>query len=340
MDVLALLQAKGIEVTPKGNGEYSIICPNAGQHQDGSDSIPSFNINIDKLKAGCFACGYRMNEVGLTKWLMGEDLDEAQLRSLKLKSAMKRVRGDVQLMLVESSTGDVMFPFGDAWNEDYRNIKADTYKKLGAVKVSRGRYADRICFPIIVDGNLIGVDARTLLPDVQPKYLRNFGSSCKDQWLYPFDEAKKFHSNYIILGEGIFHGINCLDKGFPGLAFFGSNNWSQAKVMKLLDLNVSEVIYFRDEDKAGRVAEQSICASLAQWFTVTVIGEDGIPEGKDLGDLTKDEIDAALATRHRPLLPKCLIDHPFGGIKIITGATCYDRRCYFCEKGVCTNEVG
>lgn len=299
MDILELLALKGIPYTLNGTSEVKIVCPNQSSHSDGLDSNPSCSINLDKEVCFCFSCGYKMGTIGLTKWLNGESLDETQMRTLKLRSSMKRLKAENQLTLVESKEQEILFPNGEKINEDYRNISIRTYNDLGAVKVSRGRYADRICFPIYVDGVLLGVDARTLLEGVQPKYLRNYGSSCKDDWLYPWDITKSMCKDFCIIAEGIFHAVNGVDKGFPTLAYFGSNNFSVSKVMKLLDLNVREIVYFKDNDLAGEKAEKAICEMLLEWFDVSIIPSHCIPAGKDLGDMTREEIQTALDNRVR-----------------------------------------
>lgn len=339
MDVLALLEAKGFAVTPKGGDEYSITCPNQAQHAGGIDKNPSCNVNVKKMKLHCLVCGFKMGEVGLTKWLLGDDLDDTQIRTLKLRSSVKKIREDIgELTLVEPDI-DVMFPVGEPWDIDgYRGISLETYRKVGAVKVDRGRYSNRICFPVVVDGKLLGVDARAL-GDEQPKYLRNKSCSCKQDWLFPFDIVKGMQKTYIILAEGIFHALNGVDKGYPTCAIFGTNNWSETKLLKLLDLDVSEVIYFRDEDKAGRQAEQWICSTLSKWFDVHVIEEGYIPDGKDLGDLSAAEIENALEHRRIPKLPACMKNHPWNKPKIIYDSICYDKRCPFCVKGICKNAL-
>lgn len=268
-------------------------------------------------------------------WLMGEDLDDLQLKALEIQGALKRLKKLDETSLINDAP-EFFFPSGVQWTEDgYRGISLATYKELGAVKVSRGRYQNRICFPVYVNGELVGVDARTL-GDEQPKYLRNKSSSCKHNWLFPFDKVKAQKPKLVLLGEGLFHGINAFDKGFAGLCFFGVNNWSYNKIMMLLSLGAEEVCYFPDPDTAGYQAAQRISASLVPWFKVTYADITGYYEtGEDLGDLDRERIEAAVTRRGKPQLPLCLLEN--WELKIEYGAECRRWKCLFNERSTCRN---
>lgn len=312
MDIVALLEAKGIRVEFKGGDEISIICPNQSQHQDGTDSIASFNINTKKLKSHCLACGFKLGEVGLTKWLLGEDLDEQQMRILKLRSNMKRQHSNPEIFLIEPEI-DVMFPAGEPWVEPYRGISAETYQKVGAIKCTRGRYQNRLVVEVRMNGKLVGLDARAL-GDEQPKYLRPKGLKATD-WLFPFDLCLEIirdrKADYCIIAEGIFHSLNAVDKSFPACCYFGSHNFSQSNVLQLLDLGVSEIIIFPDNDRAGQKATDEIAELLKDLFTVSVADvsnlqvdtEASLAKGKlvyqDLGDISAEEIQWSIDNRKR-----------------------------------------
>lgn len=300
MDILALLDEKGIAYETKGADEISIICPNQSAHSDGVDSKPSFNINIVKEVGHCLACGYKIGEVGMTKWLIGGELDDFQMQVIATKSKLKRlskVEGD---LYIPTGEGYFIMPPGDQWNSDYRGVRKETYQILEAIHCTVGRYQNRICFPITQHGNFQGVDARTLGDDV-PKYLRP--SKCHaHEWLFPFDLAKKSKIKQAVLCEGIFHAINYLDKtGRPeALCYFGSNNWSEHKTLLLLELGLEQVLFWADNDKAGIKAMNQICPDLSKWLDVYYIPLDVLPEdGRDLGDFTTEEIESYMAQKVR-----------------------------------------
>lgn len=288
MDILGLLDSQGISYEHKGQGEVAISCPNAFAHSGGIDKTPSFFINIEKMVAHCWVCGYKMGEVGLTKWLMGEDLDEFQIKAIGIKSKLKQLKSaEDELYEVDK----VFFePPGVPFNRDYRGISAETYKKLGAIECTRGRYEGRICFPIVQEGKTLGYDCRTLVGD-KIKYLRPKGCNASE-WLYSLDLMREYKVKRVILTEGIFGMINYFDKvQIPeAAAFFGTKNWSTYKLQLLIGLDVDSVIVFPDNDEPGWNAAIEIYKQIEPWLPVRIANVEKLEEGKDLGDLTRDEI--------------------------------------------------
>ena len=290
MDIISLLEAKGIPWQDKGSNEIAIPCPNAAVgHSDGIDNTMSnCFINTEKMVLNCFACSFKLGEVGLTRWLLGEDLDEFQIKAIGIKSKLK------QLANIKEDLFDVdqvfFEPPGVPFNRDYRGISAETYRKLGAIECTRGRYENRICFPITQEGKCLGYDCRALV-DMKPKYLRPKGCDAQ-KWLYPFDLARESKIKRAILAEGIFHSINFYHQtGIPEtLAYFGRHNYTTYKTQLLLGLGVEEVIVFPDNDKAGWDVAIEIAKEVQDWIPVRVVNVEKLEDGKDLGDLTRDEI--------------------------------------------------
>lgn len=337
--ILELLDARGLAVEEVGSNEYAIVCPNATAHQGGVDSKPSFSINIEKQVGNCLACGFAMKSTRLLEWLYGGSLDEDQLAALVLRAKLKGISDGSTDSLYEEERV-VFMPPGTPWAEDgYRGISLQTYEKLGAIKVSRGRYENRIAFPVTVEGKLIGIDARALLPDMQPKYLRNYGSTCNKNWLYPYDLVKTSKPELVTLGEGIFHAINALDKGYAGLCFFGCNNWSMTKLRMILATGAKEVCFVRDNDAAGIKAEQIICAALDEYIEVKTADVADLPAGVDQGDMSQEQMDQAVAGRVKPLLPVCLTQNAVD--KSMSepgfGIQCRNRRCPYYKNNQCNN---
>ena len=308
MEVLEILDSRGIPYVPRGDNEYAIVCLNAENHQGGFDSKPSLNINVEKLQAFCFSCGFSMSETGLTRWLIGGELEDLSLQTMALRAKINRLKLEETKDLSEAR--QIFIPPGEPWQEDgYRGISLDTYQKLGAINCTRGFYSDRIVFPVYLRGELIGVDARALLEGMQPKYQRNKGSLVKSTWLYPYDLICENKPEYVILCEGIFDAINLVDKGFDGLCFFGTNNFGLTKLRLLLATGCSEVILFLDKDEAGQEAQKRIGSMLSDWLQVTeaytdhlkIKPIDSLAKGKlvyqDCGELTREEILEAVENR-------------------------------------------
>ena len=336
MDILDLLESRGIDYEAKGGMEISITCPHQHLHSGGIDGRPSFQINLEKQVGHCWSCGFKLNQAGMHRWLLGEELDEMQELGLGLRGILSRMSKTESVPVVEEEH-EIFFPTGSPWDEDYRGIPAAFYQEIGAVKVTRGRYQNRLAVPIYVDGKLVGVDARAL-GDEQPKYLRNKGSTCRHNWLFPIDLVKKQKPKMVLLGEGLFHAIKPNSMGFPALAFFGVNNFSQNKIMMLLSTGAEEVCYVADADKAGCQAAQKICAALTPWFKVTLADLSVYYEsGDDLGDLDRERLELALKGRGSIKLPTCLLEN--WEFKIEFGAECKKWKCPFNAKGKCGNEL-
>ena len=300
MDIPALLEAKGIEYIVKGVDELAIVCPNALNHQGSVDSTPSFNISTSKEVAACFSCGYKLGVEGMQKWLLGDVLDEDQMQCLTLRGKLKRIQNQPEeALFIEEAEFETYMPPGKPWDREYRGISVETYRKLGAIECQRGRYENRICFPISQHGRLLGVDARAL-GEEKPKYLRPRGCNAKE-WLYPFDLAKQKRVKRVILCEGIFHSIRLLSEvGRPeALCYFGAQNWSEHKTLLLLELAPQEVIFWPDNDKAGIEAMNKICPQLTDWFEIFFIPPEVLPTGRDLGDFSKGEIIGFLEQKRR-----------------------------------------
>lgn len=299
MDILALLEVKEIDYADAGTNEIAIICPNAVNHQGAADNTPSFRINVKDLKAHCFSCNYSMREEGLTKWLMGEDMDEFQMGALKIKGMLKRIEeSEDDSFILDADEEFLMVPPSLPWRKEYRGISAETYELLDARHCTVGRYADRIFFKIWQHNRLLGIDARALSPTTQPKYLRPKGVDAK-KWLFPFDYWKEKRVKSVALGEGLFHGINGVDKSLELLTFFGSNNWSEHKLLLLLEMGLDYVTFFPDNDKAGLKARDTICPQIAPWITTYYVPEEFIPEGKDAGDMSREELELCMENKVR-----------------------------------------
>lgn len=299
MDILALLDDNKIAYVPKGSGEYAIICPNQHNHQGGSDSHPSFSINVEKQKGNCLACGFHLGEKGLFRFLSGEDLDEMQVQAIGIRATLRRIAessvGDLDLGLEDEFT---LMPPGKPWDKDYRGIPREFYRQIGAKHCTVGRYANRIIFPIVVNGALCGFESRAL-GDEKPKYLRSKGFDSLGKGLYPFDLVKAMQPASLILCEGIFDSLNAVSKGFPALNIFGVRTFGLEKFSLLLSTGCTEIISFMDNDKAGNEADLLIAEVVRDWVDISVADKSLLVGGRDLGDLTAEEIDYCLAHRVR-----------------------------------------
>jgi DNA primase len=296
VNILDLLDSKGIAVKTHSSTEISIQCPNAANHEGGIDENPSFNINIETLQANCFSCSFKLGEVGLTKWLMGEDLDEGQLQCLQLKGRLKRIESESRFELPFSTDEHIVVPPLIPFEEDYRGIRGETFKWLDVKKCEVGRYSNRLVAQIWMSGKLRGLDARSL-GDEKPKYLRNAGAKAKE-WLSFYDLITEMRPKVVLLVEGLFNSIAGLDRGEATTAYFGVNNWSNYKLLKILEIgSVSEICVFPDFDKAGLEAASRIATDLLPWIKVTHPDISLMKPGDDLEVLSRKIFEETIKNR-------------------------------------------
>lgn len=305
MDIITLLEAKGFALTHVGGDEYKMVCINEAGHDDGIDTHPSLCVNIEKGVAYCPVCGFKLSETAMIKWLIGDDLDDFQMVALTLKGALKRIHSAEEPFLAAAEEFTMMPP-SVAWNVEYRGLSIEFLQSVGARKCSVGRYENRIIFPIYVNNRLRGFDSRAL-GNEKPKYLRSKGFDAVNEGLYPLDHVIALRPSYVILCEGIIDALNALFHGFPALNIFGVNMGMQ-KVALLMSTGAQEIILMLDNDEAGNAATVKIIAQIKDWLTVSIadksllttyVDADGKEKQRDLGDLTKEEIQFSIDNRRR-----------------------------------------
>lgn len=294
MDILAILDSKGISYSHKTQGEVAIHCPNQAAHSGAVDINASFDINLEKGVASCFACGFKLGPEAFIKWLVGGELDEMQVTCMGLRARLKRVPPPT--LFLNEAEEFTMMPPSKPWTEDYRGIPAEFYQKIGARKCEVGRYADRMVLPIYINGRLKGFDSRALTSEMKPKYLRSKGFNSKEEGLYPYDLVLDMRPRIVILCEGIFDALNACSKGFPALCLFGLV-MSLPKFALLVSIGVQEVVLMLDNDEAGNSAEAKLYEMMSPWIKVSFADKSLLVDGRDLGDLALEEIEYCVDNR-------------------------------------------
>ena len=167
---------------------------------------------------------------------------------------------------------------------------------------------DRVLFPIYDDNHefVIGTVGRTLKPrcDKCGQY-HEYQTGCPTsgshgKWKNSFDfEAGNVLFNYwfakepirksqtVILVEGQGDVLKVEQAGIHNsLGIFGTS-LKEGQQKKLQELGVMSVILALDADKAGEKANKKIESQLRRYYNLY---RADIPEGKDVGDLTEEEI--------------------------------------------------
>ena len=138
MLVEELLQSQSIEFRPSGK-DYLIRCLNP----DHEDRNPSLRVDKTTGIMNCLSCGFSGNIF----YQFGEKPNWLQVRRQKLKELINE-------KLAETSGYNIPYnavPFEQEW----RGISADTFRKFEAFQHNNSEYIGRVVFPIrIVTGKL------------------------------------------------------------------------------------------------------------------------------------------------------------------------------------------
>jgi DNA primase len=263
MIVDELLTAQGIEFRPSGK-DYLIRCLNP----DHEDRNPSLRIDKTTGIFNCLSCGYSGNLFNH----FGEKPDWLQIRRERLKSMISD-------KLVETS-GLSIPDNAIAFNQDWRGISANTFRKFEAFQHSNSEFIGRVVFPIrSITGKIIAFCGRHQ-GQVDPKYL--FHPAGAKLPLFP---VVKPIQGRIVLVEGVMDMLNLHDKGLTNaVCAFGVNKVTVDKINILKIQGVSGIDIYFDNDEAG----QNGSAKLKDLLEHNEVSSRNIIFGKvkDPGELT------------------------------------------------------
>lgn len=285
MELLELLQKRGIEFKKTNNPSEILLTCTSGEHKDSS---PSLSFNLEKGIFNCWSCGY---SGGINKYLasIGEtvQIDYDSKQPYKIEKLKKKIRSVVE-------TNDIKLPDDrKLFQEDYRGISAETYRFFNAFTTDQYGLTDYLCIPIYQHSKLKFIEGR-LMRDLhnQPKYYRRPNNAKAIDCLFPLDKLK--HTNYVILVEGLFDVLNMWNIGYNNtLCIFGASNFKKDKVDILDRLGVTRVDILMDSDKAGQMAAEKIHNLLDSRNIYSRIVS--LPPGIDPGELTSRQAERILA---------------------------------------------
>ena len=176
------------------------------------------------------------------------------------------------------------------FTQSFRGISAKTLKRFGAFTTnSDDKLIDRIIFPIkdATDKTIVFLGRHTL-SNANPKYqIYPSGVSIPT---YPIKIPKGNTS--IVLVEGIFDMLNCIDKGLDNVVcVFGTQTMKAETSRKLLYYKaqgIQKVYILFDGDKAGNDAAKELKPLIEEsGFSVEIIT---LPDGVDPGELDEENV--------------------------------------------------
>lgn len=316
--ILELLASHNLIKLHKVSGSYyQVHCP---FHNNGQERRPSCGVLLeDQVRNGrtyrqgnwhCFTCGYAdsmqnaINTIFSTHSvtpqfkqeildLIGsEDSDEFDL--LIPEGMMKSLNSKYAVNHLKSLTEKPVSYVSDEELESYRFTVPYMYERgltdeliekydigFDANYIPKGRKRPVPCITFPVrdkNGNTLFIARRS----VEGKFF--FLPEYADKPVYGLYELPK-NAKSVVIVESVFNMTSCVKFGRPAVALLGTGNVLQINQLK--QLGVQEFILGFDPDDAGRRATNRLKRQLRD---VAIVWEfEGIPENKDINDLTFEE---------------------------------------------------
>ena len=277
MDLVDLLNRRGIEYRKTNNPSEILISCTSGEHIDKS---PSLSYNLEKNMFHCWSCGF---SGGITKFMqsIGETirLDVDSKQPFKIKKLKDKIRKLVEI-------DEIQLPEErHIYNGEFKGISGSTMKEFQAFTTQHLGLKDYICIPVYQFGKLKFIEGRYAgLVAGKPKYYRRPQGAPVSEILFPLDKVK--NTNYVILVEGIFDMLNMWQLGYKNtLCIFGASNFNRKKLEILDRIGVTRVDILMDPDAPGQMAATKIAELLN---TRDIFSRNiKLPVGTDPGDINQ-----------------------------------------------------
>lgn len=272
MNVVDLLNNRQIQFREAGK-DYLIKCINP-EHDDNNPSM-----RVDKVTGifHCFSCGHKGNL--FTQFGAVPNFVDVEIAKLQDK-------------IRDLLTGTTLTMPSDAvpFCRDYRGISAHTFMQVHAfTSNAEDEFIGRLIFPLYdIRGNIKVFVGRDLHSELKSKYL--FYPEHTKPPLFP--AHPEIWKNTLIIVEGPFDVLNLMDKGcYNVICAFGTNTLVKTFKERLAHfeiLGVNKFYIMFDGDKAGMEASEKLKEAMIKGG----MNADNIilPEGRDPGDLTEEEI--------------------------------------------------
>lgn len=277
MKIDQLLQNNNIEYYESGL-DYVIRCLSP-EHDDKHPSM-----RIDKVTGSfnCFSCKYSGNifiELGA----------EVPRLNIKVERLLRAIQDILQVR-------EIIIPPGAVpWDKPWRNVSAETMIAFEAFTHSDKEFDNRLCFPIKnIDGKVTNIIARHFSIEAKTKKYTIYPHKSVLTF-FPFTADTSTGTLFIV--EGIYDMLNLYDKDIKnvicafGVSLGAKKDKSQKRIIealipfKLKGIHTLKIAL--DGDKAGRDAADNAKKFLSSNFNIETII---LPEGKDPGDLSKEEV--------------------------------------------------
>lgn len=272
MNVIDVLNNRQLKFREAGK-DYLIRCLNP-EHDDNNPSM-----RVDKVTGifHCFSCGHKGNI--FTEF--GAKPNQVDIEIARLQDKIRNLLSGTTLTMPSDAV-----PFC----RDYRGISAHTFMQVHAFTSNQeDEFIGRLIFPLYdIRGNIKVFCGRDLHSELKNKYL--FYPEHTKPPLFP--SHPEIWKNTLIIVEGPFDVLNLMDKGcYNVICAFGTNTLVKTFKERLAHfeiLGVNKFYIMFDGDKAGIAAATKLEEAMNKGGMNAERIE--MPEGKDPGDLTEEEI--------------------------------------------------
>ena len=323
MDVVKILEtlsAVGLIRLSRITGDYyQIYCP---IHNDGNERKPSCGVllhdvykNHTKYPAGwthCFSCGY-VNSLPdlITDILKSKSISGTGMQWLKDNIPGFKIDYDEDSLIPSSLAKSLNSKYAINYINDIQSDNKLEY--VSEEELAKYRYTvpymyDRKLTDEIIEKYDVGVDMNWVpegrkkpipcitfpVRDIKGNTLFICRRSIKGKFFhYPEYVTKPLYGIYelpencksVLIVESCFNCLTAVKYGQPAIALLGTGNSYQ--IQQLKELGIKNIILGFDPDNAGARATAKIKKALKNIAMVWTY--EGIPEGKDINDLSYDE---------------------------------------------------
>jgi DNA primase len=284
MDLVDLLNRRGIEYRKTNNPEEILISCTSGEHVDKS---PSLSYNLEKNMFHCWSCGF---SGGITKFMtsIGETvrIDTESKQPFKIKKLKDKIRKVLELDEINLPEERHLY------TGEFKGISGSVLKEFQTFTTQHLGLKDYICIPVYQFGKLKFIEGRYAgMISGKAKYYRRPQVASVTDVLFPLDKVK--NTNYVILVEGIFDMLNMWQLGYKNtLCIFGASNFSRKKLEILDRIGVTRVDILMDPDAPGQMAASKIADALSSRDIYS--RNIKLPVGTDPGELNQRQAEAFL----------------------------------------------
>ena len=239
----ALLR-RNVRFRVSGGGKTHLNCPFCTERGKPTDTKMRLCVHSVQGWARCLHCDWKHRYGAVTVLRrLGIDADIDGVARPEPEKAIEPVELPEDFQLLSKASDEL-----DLQARGYLLGRGVTPKQIRENRIGvsySGRYAYRVIFPVYVNGELRGLNARDFTGRRKPKYLNSVG----DKWMFHFDPAART----VVLSEGVVKALRIeRATGLSSASILGHD--LTARQLEQVQSGACErVILYPDVDKVGRV---------------------------------------------------------------------------------------